>query len=259
MSYQPYLEAAQAAVAAAGEIIQQYFGQTLEVAVKADATPVTQADLAAETAIKTLLSQRFPSHGFYGEETGSERETAEFIWLIDPIDGTKSFVRGYPMFSTQLALEHRGEVILGVSNAPVFEECAWAVRGEGAWIKNRQLQVAPTTRLDAACISLGNVQSLAADARAWLRLGNCMAEAYRTRGYGDFYHYHLLAQGSVDVVIESQLSILDVAALALIVSEAGGEATDLNGAPIGRGSTSMLAAATRELHQSVLSRLQEHR
>ncbi|MGH8454287.1 MAG: inositol monophosphatase family protein, partial [Nevskiales bacterium] len=116
----PLLDAAIAASRAAEQVIRRYYQSDLAVQTKADQSPVTQADIESEQVIRDTLARIFPSHGFYGEELGRSSTGAEYVWLIDPIDGTKSFVRGYPMFSTQIALMHRGELVLGVSNAPCY-------------------------------------------------------------------------------------------------------------------------------------------
>jgi histidinol-phosphatase len=223
------------------------------VEVKADKTPVTEADVGAERAIRAVLESRFPGYGFYGEETGSRAMEAEYVWLVDPIDGTKAFVREYPMFSTQIALMHRGALVLGVSSAPVYGELAWAERGQGAFLDGQPLEVSDIAELSAAALSAGNLKSLA-HSDAWGRYGGIVAEVSRIRGYGDFLHYHLLAAGKIDAVIESDLNILDIAALAVIVEESGGRVTDLAGGAVTLATTHLLATNGR-LHETILSRL----
>jgi histidinol-phosphatase len=245
------LAVARDAAAAAETVIARYYRKSFDVEVKADATPVTIADREAENAIRSILREHFPDHGCHGEEHGIERGDADFVWLIDPIDGTKSFVRHYPFFSTQIALMHRGELVLGVSSAGQFGETAWARRGGGAWLNGERVAVGPAARVEDAAISTGNLKTLAGDAR-WLTLARLVRHAQRIRGYGDFYHYHLLARGGVDAVIESDVNILDIAALVVIVEEAGGVFTDLDGAPVGPRTTSVLAA-TPGLHPRLLS------
>lgn len=254
MSTSQYLETALSAARAAEAVIRRYWDEGVDVTLKADASPVTQADVESEQAIRKVILERFPEHGFYGEETGKTRADAEYTWLIDPIDGTKSFIRRTPFFSTQIALMHRGELILGVSNAPLYGELAWAERGQGAYLNERRIGVVGTERLSDAAISLGNVKSLAGTP-AWSALGEIVTEVNRTRGYGDFCHYHMLAAGQLDLVIESDLNILDVAALSVIVEEAGGTFTQLDGAPLGMDSTSVLAAGSAALHAEVMRRL----
>src|SRR5580765_8548007 len=120
----PFLDTALGAAEAAGEIIRKAYRGKFKVRYKADASPVTEVDEAAEAAIRKILRKKFHGHGFYGEETGKDHVDAEYLWLVDPIDGTKAFVRGYPIFSTQIALMHRGQLIVGVSIAPVYGELA---------------------------------------------------------------------------------------------------------------------------------------
>jgi histidinol-phosphatase len=236
------LTVARDAAAAAAEVIARHYRRGVTVEIKDDATPVTIADREAETEIKRVLKARFPDHGCYGEEHGIERDDSEFLWLIDPIDGTKSFVRGYPFFSTQIALMHRGEIVLGVSSASQFCEVAWARRGGGAYLNGERLGVSLVDRVEDAVISFGNLKTLAGDQR-WLRMAALVRRANRVRGYGDFYHYHLLARGCIDAVVESDVNILDIAALVCIVREAGGRFSDLEGRPIDLHTTSVLAAA----------------
>mgnify|MGYP002813259655 FL=1 len=244
------LDTALAAAAAAAEIIRNSYRRNIEVRIKADRSPVTAADVAAEAAIRRVLQGQFPEDGFYGEESAAERPDAECLWLVDPIDGTKSFVREYPMFSTQIALRQRGRLELGVSSAPVYGEIAWAERGQGAWLDGARLAVSRIGRFEDATISTGNLKTLAAGPR-WAALGRMVARLDRIRGFGDFLHYHLLAAGKIEAVIESNIHILDIGALAVIVEEAGGRVTDLEGAPLSLASTSILAS-NGLLHEPIL-------
>ena len=249
----PFLDAAIAAAEAAAVEILRFYRGDFEVELKSDQTPVTVADRRAEEIIRERLLGAWPEHGFYGEEGGQEQVDADYLWLVDPIDGTKSFVGGYGMFSTQIALMHRGELVLGVSSAPAAGELAWAARGMGARLDGEPVRVSGTTSLEAASVSTGNLKSMASGER-WQRLGRIFATVNRTRGYGDFYHYHRLAAGQLDAVIESDVNILDIAALVVIVREAGGVFTDLDGNAPGLETTSVLAA-TPGLHGELLDRL----
>ena len=253
MTPSAHLSAALDAAAAAAQVIGPMFQRNLAVTLKADKSPVTEADIAAEHVIRKLLEARFPDYGFQGEETGARAVDAEYVWLVDPIDGTKAFVREYPMFSTQIALLHRGRPIVGVSNAPAYGEMAWAERGQGAWLGGRRLAVSTVSDLPSAALSAGNLKTLAAGP-AWERWGSLVARAGRIRGYGDFLHYHLLAAGKIDAVIESDVNILDIAALAVIVEEAGGRFTDLAGRSVGLHTTSVLAS-NGALHEPILAAL----
>ena len=235
-----------AADAAETGIRARYRNRDFAVEAKADATPVTEADREAEAAIKRVLRAAFPEHAYYGEEEGREGDSP-FLWLIDPIDGTKSFVRGYPFFSTQIALMHEGELVLGVSAAGEYGERAWAMQGGGAFLgtnarDGRTIRVSAETGFGPmAAISTGNLKSMACDPTRWNALAGLVARVGRIRGYGDFLHYHLLARGAIDLVIESDLNILDVAPLVVIVREAGGVFTTLDGGPVNLDLGSALA------------------
>ncbi|HEX3847224.1 MAG TPA: inositol monophosphatase family protein [Steroidobacteraceae bacterium] len=253
MSHSPELEAALDAAQAAAGIARSLFQRNVEVRIKADKSPVTEADVRCEIAIREILEARFPSHGFYGEETGIRGRDAESLWLVDPIDGTKAFVREYPMFSTQIALMRGGELVLGVSSAPVYGEVAWAERGNGAFLNGTPITVSPIDTLEATVLSSGNMKSLALGPK-WKRYGELIAGISRVRGYGDFLHYHLLASGKIDAVVETDVNILDIAACVAIVTEAGGHFTDIEGAPITLESTSVLAT-NGKVHRAVLDAL----
>lgn len=240
------LEAARAAAA----ISRAYYRGNFTVETKQDLTPVTQADVECEQKIRDIILARFPDHGFYGEETGRTRADAEYLWLVDPIDGTKSFVRQYPFFSTQIALMHNGRIVLGVSSGTMMEELAWAETGKGAWLNGERLAVSDIADADRAAVSTGNLKSLA-KSEGWSSLAGIVARADRIRGYGDFYHYHLLAAGKIEAVIESDVNILDIAALSIIVTEAGGKFSDLNGNAPGLDTRSVLATNSA-LHDTYL-------
>jgi histidinol-phosphatase len=241
------------AAGAAAEISRSYFRGNVEVTIKEDRTPVTRADVECEQAIRCIILDAFPGDGFYGEETGRTETDGERLWLVDPIDGTKAFVRQYPFFSTQIALMEGDDLVLGVSSGTMFDELVWAERGKGAWHEETKLEVSDIDDPARAAISTGNLKSLA-NSDGWARLGEFVGVADRIRGYGDFYQYHLLAAGKIDAVIESDVNILDIAALSVIVTEAGGVFTDLNGGPPGLETRSVLAANGR-LHAQLLERL----
>ena len=248
-----FLNTALQAAQAARELILSYYNGDFDIEIKADQTPVTVADRGAERIIRATISNAFPEHGIFGEEYGAENKNTEYLWLVDPIDGTKSFVKRYGMFSTQIALMHRGELILGVSCAPAMDELVWATRGEGAFDADGQLHISQVKSINEASISTGNIQSLAAGNR-WSALGRILANTNRTRGYGDYYHYHRLAAGQLDAVIESDVNILDIAALYVIVTEAGGVFTDLDGQAPNLDTRSVLAA-TPALHAALSAKL----
>ncbi len=235
------LTTAKRAAKSAEQIIKRYYKCSPETKIKSDLTPVTQADIECEQVIKQVLAAQFPDFGFYGEETGKSNTDSDFMWLVDPIDGTKSFVREYHFFSTQIALSYRGEIIMGVSHAPLFNETAWAAKGLGAFINDSPLTVSTFTKPEDSCYSTGNLRSFTKDPTQWERLRQVLSLCHKTRGYGDFYHYHLLAAGKLELIIESDVNILDIAALTIIVAEAGGLMTDLEGDEINLSTTTILA------------------
>ena len=248
----PFLKTAIEAAEAAQKVIKKYYAGEFEIEIKPDETPVTIADIETEKVIKKIILDAFPDHGFYGEETGKVNENAEYNWLIDPIDGTKSFVRGYPFFSTQIALMRNGELILGVSNSPEFNEMAYAEKGHGAWLNGKEMKVSDIDSIKQSTLSMGNLSSIA-QKQQWQNLGKLVSSVNRVRGYGDFYQYHLLASGKIDIVLESDVNILDIAALAVIVREAGGIFTDLEGNELTLDTTTVLASSSKHLHAKVLS------
>jgi len=247
------LRAALEAARAADAVIAPLYRANVAVEIKADRSPVTEADTRAEQVIREILQRQFPDYGFYGEESGSSGTDAESIWLVDPLDGTKSFVRDTPFFSTQIALMRRGEIVLGVSSACIYGELAWAERGRGAFLNGERIRVSTRSRLDEAILSGGNLKTLAAGPQ-WGNYGALLQLVSRSRGYGDFVHYHLLARGALDIVIESDVNVLDIAALSVIVTEAGGRFTDFAGRPVGLDTT-MVLASNGLLHETLRAQI----
>ena len=266
---------AEEAASAAEHVIAEFLQRgDWSVTLKQDDSPVTEVDVAAEHSIKRVLLQAFPQAAFYGEETGTDAGlpsasepahddsvsadsavAVQYRWLVDPIDGTKSFIRGMPFYSTQIALEVNGDLCVGVSNAPAYGERLVAVAGAGAQLNGVEVHCSAVTELGDAFLSSGNLGSLASDAAAWSRYADVVRSVRRLRGYGDFCHYHQLCCGQTDLVIESDVNILDIAALSVAVHAAGGIMTDLTGAPITEHTTSVLAASTVALHQQALALL----
>jgi histidinol-phosphatase len=254
MPHSPFLATALDAARAAADVIRHYYQSNLAITIKADKSPVTVADVESEKVIRSIIEAKYPAHGFYGEETGSSHLDAEYVWIVDPIDGTKSFVREYPMFSTQIALMHRGRLVIGVSSAPAYGELAYGEIGVGAWLNDRPIRVSDVSSIEDAALSTGNLKTLATGPR-WPAFGRLVGRLGRIRGYGDFLHYHLLASGKIDAVVESDVNILDVGACAVVVEAAGGRFTDIDGQPLGLDSRSVLATNGR-LHEAVLGAIQ---
>lgn len=257
-------QAAEDAAEAAQQVISEFLSRgDWNVTLKSDQSPVTEVDVAAEKAIKTVLTSALPGAAFFGEETGKSAGSDtgasgnRLRWLVDPIDGTKSFIRGSRYYSTQIALEVDNELLLGVSNAPAYGERLVAVSGEGAWLNGQVVRCNDVTSIDDAFFSAGNLTTLARDAAAWSRYAAIVARARRVRGYGDFCHYHQLCSGQADLVLESDVNILDIAALTVAVRAAGGIITDLQGQPVNDATTSVLAACTEALHAEALGLLHD--
>ncbi|MBA3728296.1 MAG: histidinol-phosphatase [Actinobacteria bacterium] len=221
----------------------------LRVETKLDLTPVTEVDRAVEAALRDRISSERPGEAVVGEEFG-EQGGGACRWILDPIDGTKNFVRGIPVFATLIALEREGEIVTGVASAPALGRRWWAARGGGAFADGRAIRVSTTETLEDAMlcytgalgferVGLGE-QFLALARRCW-----------RNRGFGDFWQHVLVAEGSADVAVEPQVSLWDLAALKVIVEEAGGRFTDLSGAPTPSGGSAV--STNGRLHEDVLA------
>lgn len=247
-----FLTVALKAAKNAEEIITAYYtSDAMKVELKADETPVTRADTEAEKAIRETIKQAFPDHGFLGEEYGTEEGTSPYLWIIDPIDATKNYIRKIPIFGTQIALMKGEELILGVSNAPLLNERLYAEAGDGAFLNGVPIQVSNVTQPTNAMVCHGGLKWFT---EKDVLTGMCalINDAARSRGFGDFYMYHLVASARADAVIEAAISVWDIAALTVIVREAGGKVTDMQGEPITTETTSMVAT-NRVLHSAVLN------
>ncbi len=226
----------------------------LHVMNKPDLTPVTEADLAVEEALRRTLSRVRSRDAVIGEEHGSSGHSQR-QWIIDPIDGTKNFVRGVPVWATLIALAVDGEVVVGVVSAPALQRRWWASTGAGAWtgkslVKATRCQVSDVRRLEDASLSYASLGGW--DERD--RLDDFLALArrcWRTRAYGDFWSYMLLAEGAVDLAAEPELFVYDMAALDVIVREAGGRFTALDGSDGPWGGNAV--ASNGHLHEAALS------
>ncbi|GAA1718244.1 histidinol-phosphate phosphatase [Propioniferax innocua] len=217
----------------ADQISAERFGaQDLHVESKPDATPVTDADLAVERTIRSTLGRLRSRDAIHGEEFSDSGES-DRRWIIDPIDGTKNFLRGVPVFATLIALMVEDEVALGVVSAPALGQRWWASRGAGAWMgprmsKATRLQVSGVHRLADASLSYGSLGGWVDEGRG-RGMGELMRSCWRTRAYGDFWHYMLVAQGAVDIATEPELNLYDMAACQAVVTEAGGRFTNIDG------------------------------
>ncbi len=235
----------------AEEILLSYYNaDTLDVTLKPDETPVTRADTEAEKAIRETIKQSFPDHGFLGEEYGIEKGDSPYVWIIDPIDATKNYIRKIPIFGTQIALMKGEELILGVSNAPLLDELLYAQVGKGAFLNGNQIKVSDVSQSSDAMICHGGLKWFV-EKGTFRGVYNLINDVARSRGFGDFYSYHLVASGRADVVIEAAISIWDIAAITVIVREAGGCVTDIQGQAISI-DTASLVATNGVLHDTVM-------
>jgi histidinol-phosphatase len=235
--------------------LERYGAADLEVAAKPDLTPVTEADTAVEHACRDRLGQVRPADGIVGEEYGVSEAGGSRRWILDPIDGTKNFVRGIPVWATLIALQEDDAVAVGVVAAPALRRRWWAARGHGAFVDDgltgspRSVQVSAIGELDDAQLSISGLTD-------WETIGRFDAlralsrRCWRTRAFGDFWSYMLVAEGAVDVAAEPEVSLWDLAALQIVVEEAGGRFTDLSGVARPDGGSAL--ATNGLLHAAVL-------
>jgi histidinol-phosphatase len=248
---QAALDAAVEAATAAGQIALKYYRGGFEVTIKPDATPVTQADREAERAIVEILSRAFPDCGVLGEEFGGSG-SRERRWIIDPIDGTKNFVRRIPLWATLIALEERGEITVGVVHNPVTGDLYTARRGAGAFLNGERIRVSGEGSLARAFFlhaGLGTVRQ----AGRWDGFMRLVDATERQRGFGDYAGYGLVADGKAEIYAELDLKPWDLAPCKLLVEEAGGRFTDWDGNPTIYTGTAL--ATNGRLHDAALALL----
>lgn len=238
----------------AGSVIRPHFRAGLEAQGKTDGSPVTLADRAAEQAIREAIAQAAPEHGVIGEEFGAENAGAELVWVIDPIDGTKAFITGKPLFVTLLALLHQGRPLLGVIDQPILGD-----RWVGA--AGRQTLYAGKPARARRCAALIEARLSTTGPQYFTEAGRHAFERVAARSQlvtygGDGYQYGLVASGELDVVVECGLALHDWAALVPIVSGAGGVVSDWQGRPVGTDdSGQIIAAGDARCHAEVLHRM----
>jgi histidinol-phosphatase len=221
----------------------------LRIDTKADDSPVTDADRQIEEMIRARVAARRPSHTVLGEEGGSSGD-AEWRWIVDPIDGTKNFARGVPVWATLISLQHDGEETCAVVSAPALRRRWWAASGGGAMCAGERLHVSAVTRLTEATVSFTDVRDFAK--YGWQTGFDALAARCRiTRGFGDFWSHMLVAEGAVDCGIEPVINEWDISAARLIVREAGGRLTDFAGVDHARGAN--VITSNGLIHDEVLS------
>ena len=247
------LAAAAAAARAAGAIALRYYTSGFEVTIKPDQTPVTQADREAEQAILAALGPDFPDWGFLGEEFGA-RGPSDVRWIIDPIDGTKNFVRRVPVWATLLALEAHGEIVVGVIHNPVTDELYTARRGGGTRRNGQPVRVSDVDELGRAALIHAGLR-LYRDAGLWDGFVRLVDATERQRGFGDYMGYALVAEGKAELYVEVDLKPWDLAPCKIVVEEAGGRFTDLAGVPTIYSGQAF--ASNGRLHDVALSLLRK--
>lgn len=228
MTFSHLFEAVQEVAKICGDVAHSHFRKRLKIELKADGSEVTVADRESEAAARAWIRRRFPDDGVFGEELGEDRNAAPRRWLIDPIDGTRSFVRGVPLWGSMIAVEESGTVLAGAINCPATGDFVVAARGEGCWHNGARASVSTVDTLSKATI-LGTDQRFRKNpvrAERWSELSRHVPIA---RSWGDCYGYVLVATGRAELMVDDRLSPWDVAALIPIIEEAGGTFTDWQG------------------------------
>ncbi|HEU0118630.1 MAG TPA: histidinol-phosphatase [Alphaproteobacteria bacterium] len=238
----------------ARDVTLKYFRQNIPVDDKADKSPVTQADREIEQRLRELIKKTFPTHGIIGEEFGKENESAEFVWVIDPIDGTKSFITGRPLFGTIIGLMHNGKPAVGLIDQGYTKERWFGITGQFAKHNGKPIKIAPPRKLDQARLYTGSI-SMFDDENFENYLALCRA-AKLTQYSTDCYAYGLLAMGWADIVVEQKLGLYDVAGVVPIITGAGGVMTDWDGNAIDASfKGKAVAASSKELAGEALALL----
>lgn len=228
--------------------ILYYFHNQPKIETKVDNTPVTKADQEAERIIVSTIKKAFPSHGFMGEELGTDNEKAEFVWIIDPIDGTKNFIHGLGFFGTVLGLKYQGRIILGLSNMPVIGELLFASEAEETTLNNKPVHVSPIKGLKNSFV---NFNPNHFDNPKFTSIVKAVdARVLNMRGFGDTYGYHLVATGRSEVFFEMGMKAWDISAYQIIIKQAGGKYSNFEGDEYALGETSL--ATNGLLHQEML-------
>jgi len=225
--------------------LPRFRASDLRVETKPDLTPVSEADRAAEEAIRALVARERAGDGVLGEEFGDDG--GDVRWIVDPIDGTTNYVRGVPIWATLLALEREGRVELALVSAPALGRRWWALRGGGAWAAGSRCRVSAVTRIEDAAVSTTSARRMPP---GWTEI---VQRAWSNRGLGDFWQYCLLAEGALDVATDSVVNLWDYAPVQLLVEEAGGRCSTFAGAEAAPGAS--FVATNGVLHDEVVTLL----
>lgn len=256
-----WLDFALACADAADAVALRFFREAVEIRRKPDRTYVTEADTAIERLLRERIADAYPGHAIVGEEEGDDGAAAAVRWYLDPIDGTHNFMRGIPLFGILLALEVDGELQLGVVSAPGLGSRWYAARGLGAWAvhrfgrrrpRPRRIGVSGVDRLEGAQLLYRSLTDIEA-AGVGPGFRDLLGRAWRSRGFGDFWGYALVAEGAAEAMVEADLSPWDLAAPTILVEEAGGRITDFAGRRTIHGRSAL--ASNGRLHEELLRRL----
>jgi histidinol-phosphatase len=239
----------------------KFLSSDLKVETKPDLTPVTEVDRGVEQIMREHLAKLLPNDSVLGEEFGRTGESSR-CWVIDPIDGTKNYVRGVPVWASLITLQNEGESIVGVVSAPALGRRWWAVKGSGAFVGSsehsgtigRKLSVSGVSRLVDASISFSDL-SLSSSHPQAAGFSNLANQVWRVRGYGDFWQHCLVAEGALDIAAEPEVALWDLAPLSVIVTEAGGRFTGLNS--IAGPAQGSALASNALLHEAALTAINE--
>jgi len=250
----PHLPLAHRLADLAGEAIRPFFRSQLRPDDKADGSPVTLADRAAEEAMRRALAEAVPAHGIIGEEFGSERADAEWVWVLDPIDGTKAFITGKPLFTTLIGLLHRGRPVLGIIDQVVTGDRWAGVEGQPTTLRGAPVKTRECPHLQGARLSTSGPDYFTREGKE--AFDRVLGQVHLRSWGGDGYQYGLVASGGLDLVIEEGLKVHDWAALCPVIAGAGGVVTDWEGkAPTIDGPGRILAAGDARCHAEAMARL----
>jgi myo-inositol-1(or 4)-monophosphatase len=248
--YQVWMEEAAEIAERAGDLAFSFFRQALLIEMKENQTPVTNADKKTEELIRAELEQSFPTHDILGEEFGERKKGSRYVWTIDPIDGTRSFMRGIPLWGTLLALVENGDPVVGIMVMPALDETYVAAKGVGAYCNGVRLQVSTTTALESAFVSCGDLQAFEMCGKKDY-YSKLMTTAGVARMYTDCFAHAMVMRGALDAMVDPIVSPWDVAPIACLIKEAGGEYFTLEGERSHEG-TNFVTCATPELKAELL-------
>jgi inositol-phosphate phosphatase / L-galactose 1-phosphate phosphatase / histidinol-phosphatase len=238
---QEFVDLASRLADASRPILRSYYRRKLDVDIKSDASPVTQADREAEAAIRKLINAAYPEHGIFGEEFGKERADAEYVWVLDPLDGTRAFVTGRPTFGTLISLTRNGAPLLGLIDMPVLGDRWTGAVGQPTTLNGERVQARACGKLSEAYLS-ASIPLMFDTPEKRRKFEAVQAEARSTTFGGDCYQYGMVATGFLDIVIECSLVEYDYMALAPIIEGAGGKITDWHGNRLKMGSGDRVVA-----------------